>query len=352
MMLCTMALSAQLPDADYWHRKQIGFNWLFDEDTVSINRLHVGDGKFGIDSLGKMIYYNGAAIAAGDLLRGTAGGGSYTKLAKGTPLQVLRVNSGGTDLEWATVGPATVTGLSNQQVLYGKSDGTIDQEAAFTYDESINSLIIQSGSDASLLNQSSFTVTDGTNIAGYYAERIEMNDGTYVATITLPTLASGYNWNLPTAQGGANTDLTNDGSGNLSWQLDNGYCLQFSGGQFNPNDATTYYFGINPQSSGVTDGVNRIYIPRAGTITACYLVFDNSGTLGTTETSTLSIRLNNTTDYTVSSSVANNVRPTVYNNTALNIAVAAGDYIELKWACPTWSTNPTQVRLQAVVNIQ
>jgi hypothetical protein len=47
MMLCTMALSAQLPDADYWHRKQIGFNWLFDEDTVSINRLHVGDGKFG-----------------------------------------------------------------------------------------------------------------------------------------------------------------------------------------------------------------------------------------------------------------------------------------------------------------
>ncbi len=112
IMLCSLALSAQLPDPDYFQRKQIGFNWLFDEDTVSINRLHVGDGTFGIDSLGKIIYYNGAAIAAGDILRGTAGGGSYTKLAKGTPLQVLRVNAGGTDLEWATDGGGTVTSIA------------------------------------------------------------------------------------------------------------------------------------------------------------------------------------------------------------------------------------------------
>ncbi len=110
-MMTAFAAAAQLPDPDYIQRKQIGFNWLFDEDTVLINRLHVGDGKFGIDSLGKIIYYNNAAISAGDILRGAAGGGSYTRLAAGSPLQVLRVNAGGTDLEWATPTTGTVTSV-------------------------------------------------------------------------------------------------------------------------------------------------------------------------------------------------------------------------------------------------
>ena len=110
--------------------------------------------------------------------------------------------------------------------------------------------------------------------------------------------------------------------------------------------------GINPQSAGSTAAVNRIYIPRDGTITAAYVVFDNSGTLATTETGTIAIRLNNTTDYSISASVTNDVRPTVYNNTGLSIAVSAGDYIELKWTTPTYATNPTQVRVQGVINIQ
>ena len=37
-----------------------------------------------------------------------------------------------------TVGAAGVTGLVPTEVLYGASDGTIEQEAAFTYDENDN----------------------------------------------------------------------------------------------------------------------------------------------------------------------------------------------------------------------
>jgi hypothetical protein len=35
----------------------------------------------------------------------------------------------------------------------------------------------------------------------------------------------------------------------------------------------------------------------------------------------------------------------VFSNTALSISVAAGDYIEWRWVCPTWATNPISVRI-------
>lgn len=131
-----------------------------------------------------------------------------------------------------------------------------------------------------------------------------------------------------------------------------GYSEQFSFGQFNPNDATNYFGGGQIQSSGTTAGVSRIYIPKTGTIKACYIVFDNSGTVGSAETSTISIRLNNTTDYTISSLVTNDARPTVFSNTSMSVSVTAGDYIEIKWITPTWATNPTSVRISGTIYIE
>lgn len=49
------------------------------------------------------------------------------------------------------------------------------------------------------------------------------NGGTNTVDISAPTTLSGsYSLNLPTAQGGANTYLKNDGSGNLSWAAASG----------------------------------------------------------------------------------------------------------------------------------
>lgn len=130
---------------------------------------------------------------------------------------LLTIDANG-DVIKGTAGATGVTGLNNQQILYGKSDGTIDQEADFYYDESINSLIIVDGVKASLLNGFSYTVTDGTWLSGYYADRIEMNDGTHIATWNFPTsLAATFDMYFPNTQGAANTFLKNDGSGNLSW---------------------------------------------------------------------------------------------------------------------------------------
>lgn len=130
-----------------------------------------------------------------------------------------------------------------------------------------------------------------------------------------------------------------------------GYSLQAFGTTFSPADATTYFFGsLFSIAPGTGAGTAKIYIPKAGRITRCFLFFNQS--TGSSETSTLAIRLNNTTDTTVSSAITNDAGVTSFNNTTLNIPVAAGDYIELKWTCPTWVTNPTNVRPCATIFVE
>lgn len=116
-----------------------------------------------------------------------------------------------------------------------------------------------------------------------------------------------------------------------------------------PADATAYYFGLlfgGPMLT--TTGFRRIYIPRAGTITKIYL--SGGCSAGTTEQSTISFRLNDTTDTTIVSTlvIAN---PIIASNAALSIAVAAGDFFEIKWVTPTWVTNPTLISMMAVIYI-
>lgn len=120
-----------------------------------------------------------------------------------------------------------------------------------------------------------------------------------------------------------------------------------------PADATTYYFGndiVTPINT-VPDN-RRVYIPVTGTIVYARVTFFNTGTLGTAETSTISLRLNNTTDTAISALVTNNALYTNFVNTALTIAVVDGDYFELKWTTPTWVTNPTGVSPRWEILIQ
>lgn len=130
------------------------------------------------------------------------------------------------------------------------------------------------------------------------------------------------------------------------------YTLQASTQGFNPNDGTTYYIGMQAGNTPFNNADRaKVHIPRAGTIKSCYINIFNSS-VGTTEASTISIRLNNTTDTAITTAIDNSVNPSVASNTALSIPVVAGDYFELKWACPTWVTNPTGVRISAVIYIE
>jgi hypothetical protein len=118
----------------------------------------------------------------------------------------------------------------------------------------------------------------------------------------------------------------------------------------NPADATTYYFSPYPLAGLMTSAAShKIRFPRAGVLRRVYIEGLITGTLGTTETSTISFRLNDTTDTTITSTAAFNATPFSISNTSMTVTIAAGDYGTLKWATPTWVTNPTGVSMVATL---
>lgn len=132
-----------------------------------------------------------------------------------------------------------------------------------------------------------------------------------------------------------------------------GYTLQVLTRDTNVADATTYYMGSRAGNTISTlEAGARIYIPTTGTVTKVYISFVNLTTNATSETSTIYFRLNDTTDTTISSAITNDATTTAFNNTALGIAVTAGDFFTLKWVTPTWATNPQGCQMTATVWIQ
>lgn len=125
-----------------------------------------------------------------------------------------------------------------------------------------------------------------------------------------------------------------------------------------PSDSTAYYFGNQPSVQMTTaDGVyGRFYFPFACKITKAYLSFVVTATTTTAETFTTSVRVNSTTDYTISAACKMDATRQMFSNTSLNsgsfITIAAGDYIEVKVMTPAWATNPGTVYGSCVLEIQ
>lgn len=125
--------------------------------------------------------------------------------------------------------------------------------------------------------------------------------------------------------------------------------LQARTDTFDPADATTYYFGMPGHDS--TADRNRVYIPMAGKITKVYIYWVATGTAGSSEKISVYLRKNNTSD-TLLGEWENSDAKKVIAKTGLNISVADGDYFEIKVVCPTWETNPTQVKINATIYIE
>ena len=131
-----------------------------------------------------------------------------------------------------------------------------------------------------------------------------------------------------------------------------GYTLHFSASPagFSPADATTYYvgglFALNPQTAAT---VQLVPIPRNGTVRRIDLVHRVLGVAGTTEASTVSFRLNNSTDTTITAALDSSVNSSF--STTVSIPVDDNDTFEIKWVTPTWATNPTTVALYGAVFI-
>jgi hypothetical protein len=134
--------------------------------------------------------------------------------------------------------------------------------------------------------------------------------------------------------------------------------VQFNSGvstSWNPGDGATYYIGaISKQFTPGTAGNSRPVYVAAGKITGAklYMYPGNAGV--SSETVTFYIRVNDTTDYEIGTAAfsASAGGVTTLSNTSMNVTVAAGDYIEIKMACPTFATNPTNVAVWGSVFTQ
>lgn len=105
-------------------------------------------------------------------------------------------------------------------------------------------------------------------------------------------------------------------------------------------DGQTLYWGGQPgESVTTTPAVRKIYIPKAGTITACY-AWALASTTGSGEAWPLYIRVNDTTDYLIQQTVAAETYR-FWGRVDASVPVEAGDFIEFKMVNPTWASNPT-----------
>lgn len=130
-----------------------------------------------------------------------------------------------------------------------------------------------------------------------------------------------------------------------------GYVLYASTFNNAPADATTYYFGSNFALTFTSTAQRRkLFIPRSGVIARVDVFFNFVA--GSNETSSISLRLNDTTDTLLSNAVDLSGTSFAVNATGLNIAVSEGEFIEIKWATPTWVTNPTAVNITAQIFVE
>lgn len=120
-----------------------------------------------------------------------------------------------------------------------------------------------------------------------------------------------------------------------------GYTLFVQSPEFDPADSTTYYFGSLPLSPSTTGAERRLHVPRAGTITRVD-VTSYAKTAGSNESVSLYVRKNDTAD-TLVATVSTSANLRYFQASGLSIAVAAGDFIEMKLVCPAWGTNPLGV---------
>lgn len=116
------------------------------------------------------------------------------------------------------------------------------------------------------------------------------------------------------------------------------FCITHTAAQFNPIDATTYFFGqftaVAPQTAA---GGRLTKVPVDCILSHVTLSIISITITGSTENSSLYIRINGT-DYLITNALKFSSQNTSING--LNIPLAANDTYEIKVLTATWATNP------------
>lgn len=294
-------------------------------------------------------------------LTGTASA-QRTIPAGGTSGQTLKIKSDGYNLQWTTlVGTTGATGPTGAVGTTGPTgaNGSVGATGAVGATGSVGATGA-TGSITALDPIGSSPNNNGATLTGTTLN-LEPADETHGGVVTTgaqtfagaKTLTSAVLVTpaLGTPTSGTLTNCTGlPTTGVTGYQ---GYTLQgqFVGTNVTPADANTYYSGsFSGQTLNTVAAVRRVYIPVSGTIHSASL-FANF-VAGSNEASTCYIRINNTTDYSISTTMDCSSAPLIVNNTSLNISVSAGDYLEIKWPTPTWATNPTTFNMGWIISIK
>ncbi len=131
-----------------------------------------------------------------------------------------------------------------------------------------------------------------------------------------------------------------------------GITLQGVSNDIDPVDNENYYVGAISQITGSTPDFNKVYIPKSGIVRVAYVYFNTGNPTTDTDVSTIYLKINSSILVNLGT-IANTSSTSLISATGLSQPVSQGDYLEIKWDCPTWPTdNPDDVRVTFVVYIE
>lgn len=319
-------------------------NGIIPGDTLTFELTQDGTGSRTVTWPGNVI--NGPVLTttagAVDLTTLSWDGTNWYKISQGLS-RPASIAEGGTG---NTAGAATAlkSATTNVNVAAATAPNTGDALVATDSTHATWQTLPGGGNALTSNPLSQFAATTSAQLAGVLSDETGSGAAVFATSPTFVTPALG------TPASGVATNLT--GTGTALTAAKSGYTIFVSAASTSPADAATLYMGARSSAALGSVSTERVYIPRAGTVKAIYLSFANTGTLGTGETYTVSFRLNNTTDTTISSAVTNDAAQTAFNNIGLGITVAAGDFFEIKFVFPTWATNPTAVFPSATIYVE
>lgn len=141
--------------------------------------------------------------------------------------------------------------------------------------------------------------------------------------------------------------LTSSGAGALPTMSRGnlGYIFTVQTASGNPADNITYFLQSAQALTTTTTATvtQRFVIPMTGRLVAAYGLVTVAGTLGSSENVTMGISLNGNTPTVIVSNLQLTSSSQTFSNSAMSLAVTAGDYILFTFAGPAWVTNPTTV---------